>query len=93
MLNLENINTDVISPSRSHLSKINFKVGDNVSWVSTRLGKELFGKIVKLNPKYAQVILNDGCLWTVAYSMLFPVLDGSVSNVKEVFIEHSSIEN
>ena len=45
MLSLENIELNIVTTLRSGLSKINFKVGDNVGFTSSKLGKEVFGKI------------------------------------------------
>lgn len=88
MLNLEKVNTNITTtPTQGKYSKINFKVGDNVGWMSPTFGKETFGKIVKLNPKYARVILSDGRLWNVPYNMLIPTLDGNVRRTSGVLIE------
>ena len=93
MLNINNVNPNVLAPTRGNLSKINFKVGDQVCWVSTKLNKEMFGKIVKLNPKYAKVQLADQKLWRVVYSLLLPVLDGVASSASEVLIEGEVLQS
>ena len=88
MLNLAHINTNImLPPTKGNLNKINFKVGSQVCWVSTKLNKELFGKIVKLNPKYAKVQLADGHMWRVVYSLLLPVLDGCARSATQELIE------
>ena len=88
MLNLTNVNTNISTPpTQRKFSKINFKVGDNVGWVSTKLHQELFGKIIKLNPKYAKISLPDGRLWNVTYSLLFPIVEGELHKTSGVLIE------
>ena len=52
------------------------KVGDKVGFVNHRdNNKELYGTVVKLNPKLLELI-NTGEHWRVGYGGLFYVLDG-----------------
>lgn len=78
MLNINNVNTSVTtSATKGTLSKLNLKVGDNVGWLSAQSNQELFGTVVKLNPKRAKIKLPSGTTWNVPYNMLFPTLEGS----------------
>ena len=83
MINLEQLNTDVYS-SAAHrgISKIDLKVGDKVGWSSEHAGCELFGEVVKINPKKAKVRLFNGDIWSVPYSLLFSVHDGYSSTTQ-----------
>jgi hypothetical protein len=38
-------------------------------------GSELFGAVIKLNPKRAKIQTRQG-IWAVPYSMLFTIIDG-----------------
>lgn len=51
------------------------QAGDSVSYRS-REHREVYGVVVKLNPKTAVVRLPDGERWKISYSLLSHVLDG-----------------
>jgi len=88
MLNLKHIDTNITTaPILGKFKKINFKVGDHVSWTSNVTNTEMFGKIIKLNPKYARIILSDGRQWRATYELLVPVLDGNVNEISGILIE------
>ena len=55
-----------------------FQRGDWVGWHS-KFGYDLFGEIIKLNPKRAKIRLKTGEHWIVSYSMLFSVTEGSIA--------------
>lgn len=88
-LNLENIDVDLIPENNNvgSLNKGNLKVGDSVGWNSYKNGCEMFGVVVKLNPKRAVVKIADGGEWTIPYPMLFPVLDGSCCQSTGLLLE------
>ena len=55
------------------IASMTFSVGDKVTFVGRRHEK-LLGKITKMNPKNAIVLLNDKiCVWRVAYNHLTKV--------------------
>ena len=88
-INLENVDTDIgtnVSKAGS-LTKASLKVGDNVGWWSTKNNKEMFGHVIKLNPKRAVVQLSSGESWTIPYSMLFPVVNGEAYSGGNLLIE------
>jgi hypothetical protein len=51
------------------LDRSSLRIGDHVGYTS-RKGEDVFGVIRKLNPKNAVVMLNNGQLWNVHYSLL-----------------------
>lgn len=76
MLNIDCIPTDV-KVGHKKVDRLTLKVGDKVGFVNHRdNNKELYGTVVKLNPKTAGVRLNTGENWRVGYGGLFYVLDG-----------------
>ncbi len=59
------------------------KVGDHVGF-KNKEGQDLYGKVIRLNPKTATIEVGPKHEWRVAYSYLFPVLDGErVTNKAE----------
>ena len=76
MLNVDGIPTD-LKVGHKKVDRLTLKVGDKVGFVNRRdNNKELYGTVVKLNPKTAGVRLNTGENWRVGYGGLFYVLDG-----------------
>ena len=77
LINLQGIDTN-INPNKylGSLDRNSLKVGDRVGWHS-KLGHDLYGIIKKLNPKKALIQLSNDAQWTVPYSLLFLVMDGS----------------
>ena len=88
-INIANIDTDIhtsnIRPGT--LTKNSLKVGDRVGWSSVKCNEDMFGIIIKLNPKTAKIQHIDDEIWTVPYSLLFPVMDGSKENVSGLLLE------
>ena len=72
-LNLDNVETEVISNKATGMSKAELAIGDTVGFISTRDNQEYVGQVIKLNPKRAVIAINQES-WTVPYAMLFPVL-------------------
>lgn len=86
MINLDNV-TNILDNLRAvGISKANLKVNDHVGWMSQKINKELFGNVVKLNPKKATIKLSNGELWTVPYNMLFSVMDADPSYNQDKFL-------
>lgn len=72
-INLENRDTG-ITPKQQGVDRLSLRIGDTAGFTG-REGQELFGTIIKLNPKRAKIQTGDG-IWAVPYSMLFTVIDG-----------------
>ena len=77
-INLEGVDTD-IKPSNQQrgISKQVLKVGDNVGF-KNKEGQDLYGRVIRLNPKTATIEVGPEHEWRVYYSQLFPVLDGDL---------------
>lgn len=73
MINIEGTATD-IEPRGRGVDRLSLRVGDRVGFVG-RAGEEVFGTVIKLNPKRAKVETEQG-VWNVSYSILFTVLEG-----------------
>jgi len=73
MINIEGANTD-ITPNKNHVDRLSLKIGDQVGFTG-KDGSELFGAVIKLNPKRAKIHTGQG-IWAVPYSMLFTIIDG-----------------
>ena len=73
MINIEGADTD-ITPKKNHVDRLSLKIGDQVGF-SGKDGGELFGVVIKLNPKRAKIQTRQG-IWAVPYSMLFTIIDG-----------------
>ncbi len=86
LINLEGVDTTIRPNTTSGgLNKNTLKVGDRVGWHS-RLGHDVFGIVEKLNPKKALVRLNSDERWTVSYSLLFMVMDGTTADNNQLWI-------
>ena len=73
MINIEGTTTD-IEPRSQGVDRLSLRVGDRVGFVG-RAEEEVFGTVIKLNPKRAKVETDQG-IWNVHYSFLFTVLEG-----------------
>ncbi len=74
MINIENQSTDIETKQQS-VDRLSLTVGATVGFTD-KDGVELFGTIIKLNPKRAK-IQTENEIWAVPYSMLFTVIDGA----------------
>lgn len=82
LINLEGIDTTITPKKYSGgLDRNSLKVGDHVGWHS-KLGRDFYGIVEKLNPKKALIRLGNGDQWTVSYSLLFLVMDGTADSEK-----------
>ena len=84
-LNLDHIDTELISNKAVGLSKAELSIGQTVGFISSRDNQEYIGQVSKLNPKRV-VVLVGNTAWTVPYSMLFPVLDSEVGQTQQRLI-------
>jgi hypothetical protein len=73
MINIEGADTD-ITLNKNHVDRLSLKIGDQVGFTG-KDGSELFGAVIKLNPKRAKIQTRQG-IWSVPYSMLFTIIDG-----------------
>ena len=63
-----------ISGSTGKLDRNSLKVGDKVAF-KDRKGNELFGEVIKLNPKTAGVLVGK-TRWKVSYRLLSSIIEG-----------------
>ena len=73
MINLQQADIH-IAPQQGNVDRLSLRIGDTVGFEG-RDGQELFGEVIKLNPKRAKIKTAQG-IWNVPYSMLFTVIDG-----------------
>lgn len=74
MLNLHKVDTGIVDNRRTvGLSRNELSLGDQVGF-QTRDGRELYGEVIKLNPKTAKIRVVE-MVWRVDYSLLFKVLE------------------
>jgi len=83
-INIDNSDTDVQPTPRQKINKSAIKVGDNVCFKDKK-GNELFGEVIKLNPKTAGVLVGK-TNWRVAYGLLSPIIDGELGSDQQ-FLE------
>jgi len=75
-INLAGVDTDIRPSSQQRgIPKQALKVGDNVGF-KNKNNQEIYGKVIRLNPKTATIEVAPQHEWRVAYSLLFPVLNG-----------------
>ena len=75
-VNLENVETDLpFSPNVVGLDKSHVRIGDRVGF-ETREGEILYGAVIRLNRKTVTLAVDGEGQWRVAYSLLFPVIEG-----------------
>ena len=82
-LNLDHISTDLVSNKKQGLSKAELAIGSTVGFISSQDNQEYIGRVGKLNPKRAVILVNKGTgevQWTVPYSMLFAVIESDLDD-------------
>jgi len=62
----------------SGMSRQELSIGAQVGFINSRDGKQVTGAVERLNQKSVTISTRDG-KWRVAYSMLFPVIDGEAA--------------
>ena len=78
MLNVNCLTTDLPSTSNKGgrgVNRYDLRVGESVSFQIDF--SEVFGEVIKLNPRRAKVLLKDGAIWNVYYSHLSRVIETS----------------
>ncbi|MCI5131120.1 MAG: hypothetical protein D3904_06255 [Candidatus Electrothrix sp. EH2] len=73
-VNLDGVNTDIISSPEKGLDKTQLKVGDMVGF-QDKDKNDLHGEIIRLNPKTATVMTGTRGRWRVAYEYLYLIYD------------------
>lgn len=79
MLNIDGADTSIRQHPAKGLSRQEVSVGSEVGFVNTRNGRQITGKVERLNPKTVTIRTEHG-RWRVAYTLLFPVIDGQVES-------------
>ena len=82
-LNLDDVDAD-IKPARNAVGipKNILKIGDRVGF-KDKHNNDLFGEVIRLNPKTATVRINERSRWRVYYKHLFYVIEGELGDLKE----------
>ena len=82
-LNLEAVDAD-IQPAKNAVGipKSSLKVGAKVGF-KDKENNDLFGEVIRLNPKRATVKINEHSRWLVNYKHLFYVIEGELGDTKE----------
>ena len=82
-LNLDNVDAD-IKPAKNAVGipKTSLKVGARVGF-KDRQNNDLFGEVIRLNPKTATIKINEHSQWLVHYSHLFRVIEGEAGDLQE----------
>ena len=75
-INHDNVEADIQTPTG--VDRTSLKIGDNVCFRG-KSEEELFGKVIKLNPKTAGVMVGT-TQWRVAYSLLTLTIDGELGS-------------
>jgi hypothetical protein len=74
-INLERVGTDIVIPARKGVEKSQLKVGDMVGF-QDKQNNDVYGKVIRLNPKTATIVTNTNAKWRVSYGMLILIIDG-----------------
>jgi hypothetical protein len=73
-VNLDEVNTDIVSSSREGLGKSQLKVGDMVCF-QDKHNNDVNGRIIRLNQKTATILTTTNTKWRVAYEFLHLIYD------------------
>jgi len=81
-LNLDAVDAD-IQPAKNAVGipKSSLKVGAKVGF-KDKQNNDLFGEVIRLNPKRATVRINEHSRWLVNYKNLFYVIEGELGDTK-----------
>jgi hypothetical protein len=82
-LNIDEVDAD-IQPAKNAVGipKSALKVGAKVGF-KDKENNDLFGEVIRLNPKRATVRINEHCRWLVNYRHLFYVIEGELGDTNE----------
>ena len=90
-INTEDETVDINMNQEYGVKKSELRVGDTVTYIS-RDNIQVFGTVVKLNPKTAGIKTIDGQGWRVAYSLLKKVVEMDAKIIHNTFIENISLK-
>jgi len=76
-INLDEADVAISSPT-GKLDRNSLKIGDKVAF-KDRKGNELFGEVIKLNPKTAGVLVGT-TQWKVGYRLLSSIIEGELGS-------------
>ena len=74
-INKVDTNIKVSSSNRGGIDKNELKLGDRVGFRDNQ-NNDLYGEVIRLNPKTATVIMEDNSRWRVPYRLLYDVIEG-----------------
>jgi hypothetical protein len=82
-LNLDDVDAD-IKPAKNAVGipKNTLKVGARVGF-KDKQNNDLFGEVIRLNPKTATIKINEYSRWLVHYNHLFRVIEGEIGDLQE----------
>ncbi|MFA5923090.1 MAG: hypothetical protein WC856_17670 [Methylococcaceae bacterium] len=82
-LNLDDVDAD-IKPAKNAVGipKNTLKVGARVGF-KDKQNNDLFGEVIRLNPKTATIKINEHSKWLVHYNHLFRVIEGEIGDLQE----------
>jgi hypothetical protein len=82
-LNLDDVDAD-IQPAKNAVGipKSSLKIGARVGF-KKKYNDDLFGEVIRLNPKTATIRIGEHDEWLVQYRGLFYVIDGELGDLKE----------
>ena len=90
-INTEDETVDINMNQEYGVKKSELSVGDTVTYIS-RDNIQVFGTVVKLNPKTAGIKTVDGQGWRVTYSLLKKVVEMDAQIIHNTFIENISLK-
>lgn len=74
-INLDRVDTDIVLPTRRGVEKSQLKVGDMVGF-QDKQNNDVYGEVIRLNPKTATIVTNTNAKWRVGYGFLYLVIEG-----------------
>ena len=77
-INVDHVDVAIKNTAKQGIDRNSLTVGDTVGF-RNKDGHELYGKIIRLNPKTVTINTSRG-KWRVAYSLLFPVFDSDLAS-------------
>lgn len=87
-INIEGADTDNTAKTNC-VDRLSLKIHDHVSFIDND-GGELFGTVIKLNPKRAKIKTGQGT-WSVPYASLSNVIDGEHAQDALLAVEYKVI--
>ncbi len=85
-INTDDVSVEINMNQKYGVKKSELKVGDRVTYIS-RDNLQVFGTVVKLNPKTAGIKTVDGEDWRVSYGLLKKIIEIEGEIIHKKFIE------